>query len=447
MKRKTPKGLFIVLGIASLLTLSSCEKLLGWGVLLWSLDNPEIPSGTVLPVQIRSNIDQVYVVGIPEEYRSESSMLNCEVPIAWLQLYSSRREAERQAEVFSQYALIYGESLQDGLPIRETAENNARRVYRLKLGEIIKIVSLVEGTRPLNSRGEALDGDWYQVLTEDGVGGYCYSYRLHLFEHEGGELITVRPDTETAVIQDKELERVLETTWYPETYATMISTGLYDMELLNQKWEFIPELEPGLASLHAANVQKTFSYSAILADGTNAWRFDGTALKMNLRSLNALAVNYPDDMGMQRGLIFVTLSADLDSVIAQENTRRDNLFWRIYNQGPRYASTNYGSLSFSQDKHFNWGAYSMLVPHIIPSNVLGSGTIEMNMYLDASIAGDFSGAFTLHFDGVGSRGANVVFLYTLDGQGLRLEYVPGENIEELVVVRRSVSPTVIYFYR
>jgi hypothetical protein len=37
----------------------SCERTLGWGMLLWSTEDPDIPSGTVLPVYIRSNIDHV----------------------------------------------------------------------------------------------------------------------------------------------------------------------------------------------------------------------------------------------------------------------------------------------------------------------------------------------------------------------------------------------------
>jgi hypothetical protein len=60
---------FLILLSWSLLA-GSCTRLLGWGVLLWSTDDPLIPSGTVLPVYMRSNIDQVWVVGIPEEYRT-----------------------------------------------------------------------------------------------------------------------------------------------------------------------------------------------------------------------------------------------------------------------------------------------------------------------------------------------------------------------------------------
>jgi hypothetical protein len=38
-------------------------------------------------------------------------------------------------------------------------------------------------------------------------------------------------------------------------------------------------------------------------------------------------------------------------------------------------------------------------------------------------------------------------MYTLDAQGLRIEYVPDTSMDGNLVVRRASSPTVIYFYR
>jgi hypothetical protein len=65
-----------------LLSLSSCSRRLGWGILLWTSEEPAIPSGTVLPVYIRSNIDKVWVVGIPDGFRTQGGLNKFEVPLA-----------------------------------------------------------------------------------------------------------------------------------------------------------------------------------------------------------------------------------------------------------------------------------------------------------------------------------------------------------------------------
>jgi hypothetical protein len=41
----------------------------------------------------------------------------------------------------------------------------------------------------------------------------------------------------------------------------------------------------------------------------------------------------------------------------------------------------------------------------------------------------------------------VNFMYTLDDQGLRIEYVPPDNLERVTVTRRAAVPTVIYFFK
>ena len=165
----------LILSFVAVILLSSCSRL-GWGVLLWTTEDPPIFSGTVLPVYIRSNIDQVWVVGVPETYKQDRrNAVKIEIPLAQLEFAGSKRKAESRSVNFAEYAPIYAENLQDGLPIRENPDNGARRVYRLRVGEIIKILNRVHGSPPISASGEPLPGDWYRVLTQDGVIGFCFS--------------------------------------------------------------------------------------------------------------------------------------------------------------------------------------------------------------------------------------------------------------------------------
>ncbi|MDR0497359.1 MAG: SH3 domain-containing protein, partial [Treponema sp.] len=165
------KYIFII--VLFIFSLCGCSKKnIGWGVLLWFTDNPEIPSGTVLSVQIRSGIEQVWVTEIPEAYRSGDNELAM-IPLPHLEFFRTKGAAEKFAAAYSEFALLYAETMQDGLPIREKPENNARRSYRLRQGEFIKIIDRVDGVEAISTTGTPLEGNWYKVLTESGSGGYC----------------------------------------------------------------------------------------------------------------------------------------------------------------------------------------------------------------------------------------------------------------------------------
>ncbi|MDL2229317.1 SH3 domain-containing protein [Treponema sp. OttesenSCG-928-L16] len=435
--------LVILSAAASLL---SCSRLLGYGVLLWATEDPSIPSGTVLPVYIRSNIDQVWVAGIPDEYRArESSMDKFEIPLWQMEFLGSRKKAEEWAASFAEYASAYAETLQDGLPIRKEPDNGAQRVYRLRQGQIIKILSESSGTAAISATGDPLPGGWYKVLTEDGTTGYCFSYRLRMFEYSGGPLAVTVVEAETK--EDPELERVLSLSWSPEWYGTMVSSGRIDIEELSQHWGFFPGQDTGIAHLSLPDNEKLFSYTSIKAEGNRSWRFEGSSLQMSLRSDTVLTIQYTETGGAPKTYHFVVLPVSVEDIIMQETERRNALIQAVYRQGPVFRSSNYGVLSFDEDGNFTWTGYNLLVPSIIPASASGKGKADMRLFLPSSMQSSYDGAFTLRFGGSGGNGTDVNFLYTLDSQGLRIEYVPDNLINGSSVSGRASSPIVIYFFR
>ncbi|MDR3145970.1 MAG: SH3 domain-containing protein [Treponema sp.] len=460
MLRKGRLFFLLPAALFPLILFGSCSGLLGWGVLLWSAEDPPIPSGTVLPVYIRSNIDQVWVVGIPAQYRHAGDAIDkFEVSLSRLEFVGQRKAAEKRAAAFSDFALLYAETLQDGLPVRETPDNSARRVYRLKQGQIIKVLEQVEGNPAISTTGEPLPGDWLRVLTEDGTTGYCFSYRLRLFEYAGGTLTAgAAPQEET---EDPDLEMVLSRIWSPESYETMVHSGRIDTEELSKQWGFSPGQDLGLARINMPGLDRTFSYTGIRAEGNRSWRFEGTSLQMSLRSDTTLAVQFTDPGGALQVLLFVALPVRADDLIVQETGRREALFRNLYDHGPGFFSVNYGALIFSAAGGFSWSGFNLLVPHIIPPGISGRGAVDMGLFLAPSLTGRYDGAFTLRFDGTPETAAEALdgtaaktagpvalsFIYTLDDQGFRLEHVPADNLNGITVTRRAASPTVIYFVR
>jgi len=369
-----------------------------------------------------------------------------EVPLSNLELAGNRRRAAARAEYFAAYALVYAETLQDGLPIRERPDNSARRVYRLRQGEIIKILYRTTGTVPIGATGQPLPGDWFRVLTEDGTVGYCFSYRLRLFTHtEGGSLAAARG--EMYHNYDPVLDRILSRTWSPESYRLMINNRRIDLEELSHQWHFDPGQDTGTARIFTRDMDITFPYNRIRSIGSQAWRFEGTSLQMNLRSENTLAVQFTEPNGIFRSLIFVALPSSVDDIILQETLRRERQFRHIYDHGPVFASNHYGTITFQENGRFTWTGNSLLVPQVIPASAAGSGSADMRLHLAGTLHDIHDGAFSLQFDGVNSPGARIDFMYSLDSQGLRIEHAPGTSMDGISVVRRASSPLIIFFFR
>jgi hypothetical protein len=417
---------------------------MGYGVLLWSIDEPPILSGTVLPVFIRSNIDQVWVVGIPEALRTEKSIDKIEVPLTQFEFVGNRKRAESRANEFSQYALIYAENLQDGLPIRDNADNNSRRVYRLRHGEVIKVLGTARGNPPISASGAPLPGDWLKVLTKDGVTGFCFSYRLRLFNQHEGTIPGTGIDTIEAV-RDPDLEMILSRTWSPESYLQMVNSRRINIQAFERRYRFDPGHETGVARIILPDLERQFIYERIIPDGERAWRFEGTTLQMFLRSNTTLAVQFTENTG-RRTIQFVTLPTSVNDIIMQENTRREDLFMNIHNQGPVFTSNNYGTITFISTGDFTWTGFDLLVPQLFPAETKGNGRINMDLFISPSLEDRYSGAFTLRFTDIRTNNT-FYFMYVLDNQGLRLEAVPDWCIEDITVMRRSSSPMILYFFR
>jgi hypothetical protein len=421
--------------------LSSCSKL-GYGVLLWSIDEPPVDSGTVLPVYIKSNIEKIWVVGIPNLAKSHKDYKK-EIPLTQLEFLGSKRKAQKWAETFGPYAMLYAENLQDGLPIRDNTDNNAKRVYRLRLGEIVKVLGTAKGIPPISTTGDPLPGEWYRVLTNDGVIGYCFSFRLKLFSNKDGSVQYDASSTKSN--PDPDLDMLLSKTWSPEIYSQMINSGRINLEEMGKNYRFDPGQDTGIARIILPDLEKQFTYQRIISDGEHAWTFEGTNLQMTLRSNTSLSVQFLESSGIRRTLLFTALSSKIEDIMIQETARREGQFMVIYNQGPVFSSNNYGTITLLKTGDFTWNDYDLLVPQIIPQETRGGGRISMDLYIPPSYEEKYNGAFTLRFTDT-RQNNTIYFLYALDNQGLRLEVVPDYGIENTTVMRRAASPVVLYFF-
>ena len=71
-------------------------------------------------------------------------------------------------EKYIDYQRKYAKVKLDGLPIRYEPVNTARQVYRLREGEVLKVLYKGQGSAVMSGK-TALEGDWLRVLTNDGT--------------------------------------------------------------------------------------------------------------------------------------------------------------------------------------------------------------------------------------------------------------------------------------
>jgi hypothetical protein len=426
-----------------LFSFAGCSgKFIGYGVLLWGIDDPPIPAGTVLAVQLRSNIEQSWITVPPDEYKTAGKEFAL-VPLPHLEFFSSKRKAEKFAEAFTEYAVTYAETLQDGLSIREKPENTTKQTYRLKEGEIVKILSSAKGVDVISASGNPLDGGWFKVLTQTGRTGYCFSYRLRMFDHNASPVSSAGPQTDAG--EDKELELVLSRIWYPESYGTMIDSGRLDLDILSKNYSFTAGISNRRARVHLENGTDEFRYRKITKAGEHTWTFDDTPLKVTLGSNSKLEVVWEDDLNKKRSAIFISLPSSVENIVREEKEKRQSKFLTLYNRGPEYSSSNYGVFTLSANGNFNWDNIDTLPEGMLPAAAVGTGRVDTEYSLAGDMAERYTGAFALRFNAASGSGGVLVFAYTLDNQGLRMEYIPKEYVQSYTISRRAPSPFVIYF--
>lgn len=416
---------------------TGCSKQIGNSVLLWSIPENNLSDGDIVPVYVKSNISQCYIIGIPD---TEEKI---EVPLWQLTTPSSKRVAQKQAETYAEYQHQYARVFLDGLPIREEPVNISKQVYRLRKDEVIKVLYKGEGAAVMASATTAMEGDWLRVLTSDGTQGWCFSYNLRLFDiRTDSSQNQVVTNLEQGTDTDETLEKILNKKWYPESYTTMIDSRKINLEHFKYDYGFDCGKETGTISLKVPNLTVSFEFNGAEKTGKNTYSFTDTPISVTLRDENYIVVSYTNEKGVPTTYDMVTLSTPIETVIANEQSRREQLYSQLESFGPSYSSSNYGVLTFTGQNTFTWSGYKQLQPTVIPRSALGRGTVSFDSFISTALQMSFDGVITFHFDNVND---GISFLYKIEEKGLRMETTESTTIRNGTITERSSSPVVIFF--
>lgn len=393
--------------------------------------------GDLVPVYIRSNISQVYVIG--------TSQGKIEIPLWQITDPEMKFKAKKTAQKFEEYKHTYASVALDGLPMRAEPVNTAKQVYRLKKAETIKILYKGKG-QAVYAGKKPLEGDWLRVLTSDGTTGWCFSYNLRPFETDinGNQISGEVVEEENHV--DAELTEMLKKTWYPESYKKMIDSGRIDPARINLNYNLHLDEETNKLSFVMPEAKKEWDYTGATEDNTivnaRAYKLNDIPIIVSVKNSVYIVVRYTGESGKPEDFNLVTIDADINQLVQDEIQRRESEYEQIYMFGPHFRSSSYGQLSLGEDHSFNWNNKNLLVPGVISSSAKNTGTVQIKYFLIRSLAQAYDGVLTFKFDGMNKE---INFFYKMEENGLRLEDATGAVLDGNVFRERGISPLIIFF--
>jgi len=423
---------FSLLLLFSLLLTSCGDKIMGYSVVLWTIPEQQIKSGDIVPVYIKSNISHVYVIGT-EAGKIEVALWQLTEPV-------KKGKIKSLSAKYAENAATYASVKLDGLPCRAEPVNTAKQVYRLRKGEIIKVLYKGEGQKPMAGK-TPLEGDWYKILTEDGTIGWCFSYNLRLYETDAQGLPVGGSELIEEIEDDENWSLIAENTWYPDYFRSMIDSNNIDLGLIHPLYKFFINEEEKTVSLNTYAIHESWEYNGYVKTDDNEYTLKDIPLKIIYRRSNYIVLRYTDSSGKPQDLNFITMEESIADIVNAEKERRSQAYMQIYTHGPIFSSSNYGKIEFKEDGAFHWTGFKLLVPSVIDAGTKSTGSASVKYSLSKDLAASYDGLLTMKFDGM-SREVN--FLYKLENGALRLEDTSGAEFTGNQIKSRGLSPVIIY---
>lgn len=422
---RAPRGI-VVISLAIAAVLSSCgPRIIGYAVILWP--DPELPfsAGEILPVVQTSQLQNsvtIYTDGQEQRFP------------AWRVEYVDSEAAGREfLQRFEPWTERYARSLLTALPVRALADRTSSRLYRLRDGEVVKVIDRTDE----QSNEAGLVDYWYNVITEDGTRGWVFGRNLEILSASG----RVAGAVEAADRMDRFVQDIAQIPWRPAYFREMYQSGRIQLDQFNPRYGFFGDEQENTFRLSLPDLERTFEYRGFSMPRGDTIQFEGTSLTIIRHSDDRIEVQYLVDE-RQRSSSFVIFDPDLDAVITMERERREDQILQVIMRGTGLVSTAFGSIELNERGQVRWQGYERLVPAVLPSAFTGSGAFEFSLFIHGNLRARYDGAFQLVIPGT----SPVAFLYTITDDGLRLVYVPQREISDQRLIREEpVSPVVLFF--
>jgi hypothetical protein len=422
----------VVLAVFLLLPVSCAKPPLGYGVLLSGDLSGPFATGALVSVTGESQGAAVVLVHASGESKPR------EIPAGKVRLFPKRDEAGRFAAAYGAYMTTYAFSRKEDappLPMREKPNSEARIVYKLRYGELVKVVSRSDQ----KDKAGSYEDYWYELVTEDGTPGFCFGYYLKVFSTPGD------PSLEAARLlsQDPVLARLLGNAWRPDYFVNMIDRNRIDLARFREDIGLFPDPQRNLLKLVMPKDTISFRYQKVEKAGST-YIFTGTEVRIVVQAEDriTLSYRYKDQM---TNAVYVQVSDNVAILIEAEKAKRRALFDDFRSGGDTLRSGAYGTIRLDEGMKFRWEGFDRLVPGLVSRGAAGSGTVDFPYWLSRTLAGTYQGVVAFAFEG--SDQEPTCFLYLEKAGGIQLTSLDKSGLVDMEVRRIGVSPTVIFFSR
>jgi Bacterial SH3 domain len=415
-------GLLLVL----LSFLSCSPKTLGYGTILWSDKENSLSTGQNITVISESELANVFLIN--DNSGNEPVQID-----RWrVAFFEDLGEAEKYSESILEFKDIFARNLKDGLLIRKEPDINSERAYKLRENQVLKVYGR---TAEIAIIGQ-YEGYWYQVITEEGVTGFCFDHYLYIYDN------SISPE-EKENPADILLNTAFTKIYHPSTFIDMIKSSAIDLKAFNPNIGLFPDPENKTLKIETNSYNINYSWDFPVLVDKRSFALGDDGIIVHVLSETKLQVNYYYED--QKVITNYLVIENIEDIILQESERREALYNTIIETGTSFSSNAYGSITMQPDGSFSWANYDRLVPQIIPAGSEGTGRIRFNKFISNNLKDEYTGIISFNFK-YGERFIPVDFLYTLDENKLRLTYVPENDIDSLnKVSKKSISPVVIAF--
>ncbi|SIP96795.1 hypothetical protein SAMN05920897_10223 [Alkalispirochaeta americana] len=411
----------------SLFVLASCSpRIVGYAVVLWPEPGSAFSAGDILPVTETSRIQNTVTVQAAGEAHA--------LDMNRITFFDEKEPAESFSEDFEPWKDTYARSLRTALPVRAMPDRTTTRLYRLRDGEVIKILSRTEEM----SNEAGLLGYWYQALTESGITGWVFGRSIELIS-AGGRPLDASDDQDQL---DRLVRDISSSVWRPVYFEDMMRSGQINLDLFSPRYGFFGDLDESSFRIVLPTYQKDFSYQEYQAAGLNAVRFEEEDLTLALRGNERLEVSFLLN-DRQRRETFLLIDDDLQEIIQEERDRRRELLEEFLSRGSGLVSTAFGSMELDEGGSLRWEGYQRLVPDILPASFDGRATMEFSLFIAGNLRSRYDGALRLLMQ----NGLSSAFLYTLTDDGVRFVYIPESSIDDRGVIQTEPATPIVLFFR
>jgi hypothetical protein len=448
---------------ATALSLDSCSSRIGWGVVLWTAPEGPLPAGSVVPVYIKSNIEQVYVVGVPG---AKDKGKKIELPLWQVELYPSRGKANARVKAMGENVSLYMFATRDGLPLRDAPTNAGKRVYRLHEGQSVKVLEKVQGEE-VSTGGQTLSGSWYRVLTDDGSQGFAFSYSLRVYDEakEGPPVLAAAKEALSGRV-----DLIFSRSWRPEYFQEMLDDNRIDLDYFSLRYGVFIDAIHRQVRIELPATSQLFSYSSVL-ESKGLYAFEGSPLTVKIESDTRIVCSWtgsvagaapgnistgasaeasspvpgpkpspaaeavePSRAGASGSAAFVVPSVEPRDTIRLEALRRQKLLAAFVDSlGAEWTAPDAGELIINKNGSFSWKSRGSASASFAPEGSGDLGEIAFRLFLDPSLAASWQGAFSLRFgsssaDDSAPRQTWVDFVYRQTPAGLVLAPAVASNL-------------------